>query len=98
MQTQTTTNTKTDAEPTREAQKLKPLRDSIKELENAYELMRAARLAYKEKITAVARNSGFDAGVIRALIAARMAEQSEAAERKAEQARQLAMVFDEVGA
>ncbi len=77
--------------------KLKPLRDGLKELESAYELMRASRAAYREKIAVVAEKSGVEPSVIRAFVAARMVEDSEKAGRKAEQARQLAMVFDEVG-
>lgn len=79
------------------AVKLKPLRDGLKELEHAYELMRAARAAYKEKIVTVAEKSGLDVSVVRAFVAARMADDVEKTDRKAEHAQQLAMVFDEVG-
>mgnify|MGYP001595633390 CR=1 FL=1 len=77
--------------------KLKPLRDGLKELENAYELMRASRTAYREKIAAVAEKSGVEPSVIRAFVATRMIEDSEKADRKAAQARQLVLVFEEVG-
>lgn len=79
------------------AVKLKPLRDGIKEIENAYELMRASRAAFREKVAAVAEKSGVEPSVIRAFVAARMMDDSERAGRKVESARQLAMVFEEVG-
>lgn len=102
METQTVSSQKTKqkTEPAAEssaAVKLKPLRDGLKELENAYELMRAARSAFREKVTAVAEKSGVEPSVVRALIAARMMEDDEKAERKIECAIQLAMVFEEVG-
>ena len=77
--------------------KLKPLRDGLKELENAYELMRASRTAFKEKIAAMAEKSGVEPSVIRAFVAARMLEDSDKADRKEAQARQLVLMFDEVG-
>jgi len=100
METQPVSSTKTKSEPVPEQSavvKLKPLRDGLKELENAYELMRASRTVFKEKIAAVAEKSGVEPSVIRAFIATRMIEDSEKSERKAEQARQLVMVFEEVG-
>lgn len=102
METQPVSSTKTkpEKEPTAESSavvKLKPLRDGLKELENAYEMMRASRTAFKEKIAAVAEKSGVEPSVIRAFIATRMIEDSEKADRKTEQARQLVMVFEEVG-
>ena len=100
MQTQTASSTSTKSDPVPEQSavvKLKPLRDGLKELENAYELMRASRTAYREKIAAVAEKSGVEPSVIRAFVAMRMIEDSEKADRKVEQARQLVMVFEEVG-
>ena len=100
MQTQPVSSTSTKSDPVPEQSavvKLKPLRDGLKELENAYELMRASRTAYREKVAAVAEKSGVEPSVIRAFVAMRMIEDSEKAERKAEQARQLVMVFEEVG-
>lgn len=103
METQTATNGKAKPKPqpateSGAAVKLKPLRDGLKELETAYELMRASRTAFRDKLRAIAEKSGLEPSVIRAFVAARMVEDSEKAERKAEQACQLAMVFDEVGA
>ena len=102
METQPASSTKTTLKDDPAAErsvtvKLKPLRDGLKELENAYELMRAARTAFKEKIAAVAEKSGVEPSVIRAFVATRMIEDSEKADRKAEQARQLVLVFEEVG-
>lgn len=91
-------NSKPDTGTARgEAVKLKPLRDSLHELERAYELKRAAQLAFNEKIKAVAEKSGVAASVIRTFIAARMADDSEKAGRRKEQADQLQMVFDDIG-
>lgn len=100
METQTSTTPTHAAEPITPGQavKLKPLRDGLKELEAAYELARASRAALKEKVAAVSEKSGLSPAVIRAFIAARMAEDAERSERKAEQARQLSMVFEEIGA
>lgn len=101
METQTATSrTKPKSEPALEsgaAVKLKPLRDGLNELETAYELMRASRAAFRDKLKAIAEKSGLEPSTIRAFVAARMVEDSEKAERKAEQARQLVMMFDEVG-
>ena len=100
METQPVSNTSTKPDTAPEPSavvKLKPLRDGLKELENAYELMRASRTAFREKVAAVAEKSGVEPSVIRAFVATRMIEDSEKAERKAEQARQLVMVFEEVG-
>lgn len=77
--------------------KMDVLRKMTKELENAYELQRASRSAYKEKVKACAEQSGLAEPVIRAYICARMVEQSEQGEKKAEHARQLALVFEEAG-
>lgn len=77
--------------------KMDALRKMTKELENAYELQRASRDAYKEKVKACAEQSGLAQPVIRAYICARMVEQSEQGEKKAEHARQLALVFEEAG-
>ncbi len=96
--TDTDTTRNTEALTAGQAVKLKPLRDGLKELETAYELARASRAALKEKIVAVSEKSGLTPGVIRAFLAARMAEDAEKSERKAEQARQLSMVFEEIGA
>lgn len=73
------------------------LRNMTKELENAYELQRASRAAYNEKVKAAAEKSGLAQPVIRSYICARMVEKSEAGEKKAEHARQLALVFEEAG-
>lgn len=77
--------------------KMDALRKMTKELENAYELQCASRSAYKEKVKACAEQSGLAQPVIRAYICARMVEQSEQGEKKAEHARQLALVFEEAG-
>ena len=77
--------------------KMDALRKMTKELENAYELQRASRSAYKEKVKACAEQSGLAEPVVRAYICARMVEKSEEGEKKAEHARQLALVFEEAG-
>lgn len=77
--------------------KMDALRNMTKELENAYEMQRASRAAYNEKVKAAAEKSGLGQPVIRAYICARMVEQSEQGEKKAEHARQLALVFEEAG-
>jgi len=59
--------------------------------------MRSSRAAFREKLKVVAEKSGVHPAVIRAFIAARMAEDAERAEAAAEKARQLALMFDEVG-
>lgn len=97
MQTQTAAKTTSEPLTSNSAVKLKPLRDGLKELEQAYELARASRSALKEKISAIAEKTGLAPAVIRGFLAARMAEDSEKAERQAERAQQLAMIFEEVG-
>jgi hypothetical protein len=87
-----------NAASTSDTIKLKPLRDSLKELEDSYELMRASRAAFRERLAAVAEKSGVHPAVIRAFVAARMADDAEKASAAADRARQLAIVFDEVGA
>lgn len=77
--------------------KMDALRKMTKELENAYELQRASRAAYNEKVKACRKESGLAETVIRTYICARMVEKSEEGEKKAEHARQLALVFEEAG-
>ena len=77
--------------------KMDALRKMTKELENAYELQRASRVAYNDKVKACRKESGLAEAVIRAYICARMVEKSEEGEKKAEHARQLALVFEEAG-
>jgi len=77
--------------------KLDALRGGLKELEEAYLVLTAAKAAWREKVKAIAEKSGLAPSVIRTYIAARCAEESAQADRKAEQAKQLALVFEEVG-
>lgn len=77
--------------------KLDALRGGLKELEEAYLVLAANKAAWREKVKAIAEKSGLSPSVIRTYIAARCAEDSAQTERKAEQAKQMALVFEEVG-
>ena len=73
---------------------LQPLRDSIKELTALHERAKNAREAYADLVDAVSDKTKLKPAVIRAFINARL---SETGQRSVEKAKQLAMVFEEVG-
>lgn len=73
---------------------LQPLRESLKQLTALYQRSKDAREAYADLVDAVADKTKLKPAVIRAFVNARM---SDTGQRKAESAKQLAMVFDEVG-
>jgi hypothetical protein len=98
MQTEPATAIKTEPASTPEADAvaitLKPLQASIKELMALHQRMVNAREAYANLVDAVADKTKLKPAVIRSFIAAKM---SETGARRVVVARQLAMVFDEVG-
>jgi hypothetical protein len=79
---------------TGDAVTLQPLRDSIKELTALHQHAANAREAYADLVDAVADKTKLKPAVIRAFINARL---SETGMRSVAKAKQLAMVFEEVG-
>ena len=73
---------------------LQPLRDSIKELTALHQRAANAREAYADLVDAVADKTRLKPAVIRAYINARL---SETGMRSVATAKQLALVFEEVG-
>jgi hypothetical protein len=83
------------AEPeTGDAVTLQPLRDSIKELTALHQRAANAREAYADLVDAVADKTRLKPAVVRAYINARL---SETGMRSVAKAKQLALVFEEVG-
>ena len=82
------------APDTEDAITLQPLRDSIKELTALHERAKNAREAYADLVDAVSDKTKLKPAVIRAFINARL---SETGQRSVEKAKQLALVFEEVG-
>lgn len=75
---------------------LAPLRESLKELERAAQIVKDHQAAYGDLLHTVAEKTGLAASVIRSFLAARIADTDKARDRKKERAAQLALVFDEV--
>lgn len=73
---------------------LQPLRESIKELTALHERAKNARESYADLVDAVSDKTKLKPAVIRAFINARL---SETGQRSVERAKQLALVFEEVG-
>jgi two-component sensor histidine kinase len=77
--------------------KLEPLRKALNELDAAHTRLVDARLQFRSLVDALAAKTNLASSVIRALANTRNMERSDQAARKVEQARQLSMVFDELG-
>lgn len=100
MQAQTTV---TPIKPTSRAEQaegainLKPLRESLTELERAAQIVKDHQQAYSDLLHTLAVKTGLAASVIRSFVGARIAENAKTSERKKQRAGQLALVFKEIG-
>lgn len=87
-------NGRPPAESAEAVLQLDGLRQSLKELTTRYQRMTTAREDFKLMVAAVAEKTGLKPPIARAFIAARLSEHGD---RAVERAKQLALVFDEIG-